>query len=59
MKVKQKYHSKSKYLNCHRWFAWHPVLCENEETWVWFEMVWRKRIREPNGDILVYSQESF
>ncbi len=32
------------------WFAWHPVLLRESNTWVWLERLYRRRI---------YDTESF
>jgi hypothetical protein len=32
----------SKYMQWHKWFAWHPVNIKG--TWVWLERVYRKSV---------------
>jgi hypothetical protein len=37
---REKLKSKLKIPDWHRWYAWHPVVCEG--MWVWLETIYRK-----------------
>ena len=40
----------TKHMTWHKWFAWHPVMLRESNTWVWLEYLYRRRI---------YDTESF
>lgn len=37
----------------HKWFAWFPVPLDDDNTWAWFEFVWRNGA----GGIWIYRHE--
>lgn len=42
----------------HMWYAWRPVFCDLEKTWIWFDWVERRRDTWPTYQYRIVSLTS-